>query len=74
MSSVDFHIVACTFIYTFLNAPLPRLSLYTIAFLQWKLLLVRETARRGKRWLPNRRYVRRGQPTVNFEICALWLF
>jgi hypothetical protein len=33
--------------------------------------LIRKTARRGKRWLSNWRYVRRGQPAVNFEIRAL---
>ena len=33
--------------------------------------LIRKTARRGKYWLSNWRYVRRGQPSVNFEIRAL---
>jgi hypothetical protein len=33
--------------------------------------LIRKTARRGKRWLSNWRYVCRGQPAVNFEIRAL---
>jgi hypothetical protein len=40
-------------------------------FLHKQQGLIRKTARRGKRWLSNWRYVRRGQPSVNFEIRAL---
>jgi hypothetical protein len=40
-------------------------------FLHEQQDLIRKTARRGKRWLSNWRYVRRGQPSVNFEIRAL---
>ncbi len=40
-------------------------------FLHERQDLNRKTARRGKRWLSNWRHVRRGQPTVDFEIRAL---
>ena len=40
-------------------------------FLHEQQNLIRKSARRGKCWLSNWRYVRRGQPSVNFEIRAL---